>query len=190
MIMTFSDYAKSIGKSKVYIHKLYKQGRLKKALVRDQETGKIMVNKKIADKILFGTNMLNNAEFISTNQLVEDTTILNSSTDEARRFKICFEAIGEKNKVYKENETLVLKADVEKEASTAALIYRDRMLGVPGQIAAKLVGLTSQFEIKKIMTEHIMKVLDKISTKTIDNENELMQWGEEKDVECVSQDIF
>ncbi|MES2614088.1 MAG: hypothetical protein V4591_01595 [Bdellovibrionota bacterium] len=50
--MKFSDYAKSIGKTRGYIHKLYVQGRLDKAIYSDK--GKKRINKEIADAILKG----------------------------------------------------------------------------------------------------------------------------------------
>ena len=169
LLMDFSDYARSVGTSRQYVHKLYKQGRLKKALIIDKETGQVMIDKEIADKLLFGLNNLDNTESFNPNQQIDDAVILASSTDEARRFKICFEAISEKNKVYKEHETLVLKKDVEKEAITAALIFRDRIQAIPNQVSQKIVGLTSKFAIKSILTEHINKVLERLSTQDVNN---------------------
>ena len=160
MIMSFSDYAFSISKSRQYIHKLYTQGRLKKALIEDPKTGKIMINKKIADNILNG-DRLNSEEIESHEKLEEEYET--KSYEQSKRMKIFYEAKQEKVKFEKEIKKLVSQEDVDKQALTSALIFRDKMLSIPTRIAPMLVGKTSIFEIKNILIEYITSVLEGIS---------------------------
>lgn len=170
MIMTFSEYANSVGKSKVYIHKLYKQGRLKKALVEHPESGKIMVNKKIADKILTGSKF--NDEVFDQN-CNNDDEFLSMTYDEARRMKIYYEGKMERLKHEKEIEKLVSSEDVKNDAYKASLILRDTLLAIPGQIAPVLSTMTSIFDIKKTLTDCIKSALDNMCKANLNKLEEI-----------------
>ncbi len=97
MIMTLTAYARAIGKSKQYIHKLYQQGKLKESIITDDKTGKIMVVKKIADMELSGKLSCNINTIDQYNQL-ENNTLVNSSIEEAELTKLYYEGLMEKAK--------------------------------------------------------------------------------------------
>jgi hypothetical protein len=158
--VSFAEYAKYVNKSRAYIHKLYKQGRLKNAVFTDAKTGRIMVNKKVADKILSGSK-LDAEEYDS--QFKDDKEFMSMSYDEARRMKTFYEGKMERLKHDKESGKLILVEDVKKAAYETGLIFRDKILSIPSQVAPILAEKTSPFEVKNVLTEYITRVLDELS---------------------------
>ena len=167
MKMNFSQYAKHIGKSCAYVTKLINQGRLKKSMIVDDMTGKIFIDSEIADRLLKGDDSKVHEDINTDPEHVEDQyeddRILNSSYDEAKRIKLCLEAISEKIKIQKERKLLLPADEVKKEAEKAALILRDRLLLIPAQAASKISGMTSVFDIKNILLKFITDTLEDFS---------------------------
>ena len=67
--------------------------------------------------------------------------------------KMSYEALQERIKYEKEIGKLIEAESVEKEATRAGLILRDRILSVATSVSPFLVGITSEFEIKKKILE-------------------------------------
>lgn len=180
MRMTFTEYASHMGTSRQYVSKIFKQGRLKKALVTD-EFGKLYINSEIADRLLRGqeddviklfeepivpvsrdevTSM--SAEDFDTN--IDDETILKSSYDESKRIKTCMEAIEAKIRIEEKRKTLLSAEEVEKDAERFGLLLRDKLMLIPSRIADDLSGKTSIFDIKNIISNAINEVLEEVSS--------------------------
>ena len=84
--MRFNDYAKSIGKTRGYINKLYLEGRLDKAIYED-ENGHKRIDKDTADNILSGSKAKETTTPTSVDLEFESLTY-----DQTRRMKLYNEA--------------------------------------------------------------------------------------------------
>lgn len=167
-IMSISDYAKSVGKSRQYIHKLYKQGRLKKAIFKDQKTGQIMIKKQLADK-LTGLLKKNDLMEMTENDNLKDSDadFESLSFDQSRHMKVFYEAKQERVKYEEKIEKLISADDVEKDAFKTAIILRDSILSIPAQVAPISSSMTSIFEIKNTLTEYLKKTLQNICNENL-----------------------
>lgn len=173
MRMSFIEYAKHIGMSKQYVSKIFLEGRLRKAILLD-EKGKTFIDSDIADKLLKGDESEIHEDINTRPENVEDQyeddRILNSSYDEAKRIKICLEAISEKIKIDKERKILLPADVVHKEAENAALVLREKLLIIPSQLASDLSKMTSSFDIKNLLAESIANVLEEFSNMCLSAE--------------------
>ncbi len=178
--MKFSDYAKSIGKTRGYVHKLYVQGRLDKAIYTDM--GRKRINKDVADAILKGlsdknlytkqetnrdiryTNRYtnkNNCNYTSNiTQTIIDSEFESLTYDQARRKKVYFEASTEEFNFQKLKGKYLLAEDVKKEAYRTGLIFRDKVLAVPAQVVSELIEMTSEFEMQNYLHECLSTAIE------------------------------
>lgn len=178
--MKFSDYAKSIGKTRGYVHKLYIQGRLDKAIYMDM--GRKRINKDIANAILNGlsnknlstsletnsegrytnryTNKNNCIDTSNTSQSINDSEFESLTYDQARRMKVYYEAQLEKFHLEKEKGKYLLAEDVKKDAFRAGLIFRDKVLAVPSQVASDLSDMTSEFDIQNFLHGYLTAAIE------------------------------
>lgn len=112
--MNFTEYAKNIGKSNEYVHKLFKEGRLNHAVYIDEYTGSKRIDPKIADKIFRGENLfegemqLNNQSNSST--LFDDSQILEQHSAERLKkkkaeFQANLDSVQKENSSTEEDET-------------------------------------------------------------------------------------
>lgn len=178
--MKFSDYAKSIGKTRGYIHKLYAQGRLDKAIYTDN--GRKRINKEIADAILKGLSNKNlytkqetnfDTRYTNKNQLTIDSEFESITYDQARRMKVYYEAQLEKFHLEKEKGKYLLAEDVKKEAYRTGLIFRDKVLALPAQIVSELIDITSEFEMQNYLQECLSNAIEEaLNSKNQDTNDE------------------
>ena len=166
MLVSFSEYARHIKKSKGYVNKLLRQGRLNKAIVVSND-GKRFLNMEVADKLLIGcedeTDHIFESDPAKIEDQFEDSRILNCTYDEAKRIKLCLEAISEKNKILKERGQLVLIEEVKREAEKFGLLMREKLLLIPTRISDDLSCMTSIFDIKNLLAQTISETLEEIS---------------------------
>jgi hypothetical protein len=181
--MRFSEYAKSIGKTRGYINKLYLEGRLDKAIYEDKN-GQKRIHKEIADKILNGSNISNNSKSNIENLNFEFESM---SYDQARRMKVYYEAQLEKFNLEKEKGKYLLAEDVKKDAYRTGLVFRNKVLEVPNQVAAEVLEMSSEFEIKNYLQECLSAAIEEaIHSKEEDEDQETVI--EEDDEENESEE--
>lgn len=168
-MMTLTAYARTIGKSKQYIHKLYQQGKLKESIVTDEGTGKVMIVKKIADLELSG-KLPYNINTTDQDNSSENNPPVNSSIEEAKLTKIYYEGLMEKAKYEEYVGTLIEVDEVRNEALRAGLILKERVLSVASQVAPKILGLNSIFDIKNIINKYMTDALREFSQSKFQEE--------------------
>ena len=175
--MTFAEYARHIGKSKAYVAKLLKEGRLKKAIVIDEATGRTYLDKELADKLFKGEKVEIN-DVINTNPedmeiKFTDESVCELSYDEAKRLNICHDIIEKKISIAERRKLLVPVEEVDRHAEKIALILRDKLTLMPSQVAPHILGLPSIFEIKTYLSKAINNILEEISSIQENKEDEV-----------------
>lgn len=168
-MMTLTAYARTIGKSKQYIHKLYQSGKLKESVVVNEKTGKIMIAKNIADMELSG-KLTQKIRTVDANNHYNSDGKINLSLEEARLTKLYYEALMEKAKYEKHIGMLIEVDSVRKTALKAGLILKERVLSVASRMAPILLGQNSVFDIKNIITQYLSEAFQEFSESKFQEE--------------------
>ncbi|MEW5729879.1 MAG: hypothetical protein AB1918_18765 [Pseudomonadota bacterium] len=160
MLMTQTEYAAHIGKTKQYVNKLVRQGRI--ALV----DGK--VDRDAADAALRGSadpaRRLN--EPAERHEVLDDDDAPmprggdgGMTFQKARTAREAYQAQLAKIELDKQRARLVDKAEVERQAFETGRLTRDRILALVPQIAGQLASMTDEREIAALLRERLKDVL-------------------------------
>jgi hypothetical protein len=161
--LNLTQFAKRINKDPSYINRLKKQGRFNGAISIDKKTGKEVIDYEKGLKLFNGESIsqIKNKDNKVTNDKVE------MDFNEAKCMKMSYEALQERIKYEKEIGKLIEAESVEKEATRAGLILRDRILSVATSVSPFLVGITSEFEIKNKILEFLNNALNQLYKENI-----------------------
>lgn len=159
MLMTQTEYAAHIGKTKQYVNKLVRQGRI--ALV----DGK--VDRDVADAALRGSadpaRRLNEPAERGDDMEDDDAPMPRGdgggmTYQKARTAREAYQAQLAKIELDKQRGRLVDKADVERQAFETGRLTRDRILAMLAQVSGQLVTMIDEREIAAFLRSRANEV--------------------------------
>lgn len=180
--MNIIEYAKHSNRSKQLISRWVKPGGLLESVHKRSPTGRIIIDVEKADYLI--RTQLNTMQSRRKEEVIKkqfppeqqikkqnfhskDDSKINHESDSPKIYTLqdalvkdkYYSAALKKQKLDMQAGTLVLKADVEKEAFDCARQIRDAMLNIPNRVSAILAAEKEESVIDKILTTEIIQAL-------------------------------
>lgn len=159
--MSQSDFADVIGKSRQYVHKLVKAGKLPVAADGrlDPEICKALLQQmKDPARVLAAGNKQDLSALLDDEP--DDAAPVQKQTyNQAALIHKLAQGQMIQLQLRKESGELVEKADVEREAFDCSRIIRDRLMTLPQEMAGELVGMTDEAAIRLYLRNKLRDAL-------------------------------
>lgn len=159
--VTQSDFARLMGVTVEAVTKAMKAGRLKDAIIRGRR-GPPRIDPELGRQEWEANTSPSkggNRMTAKPAELHEDGDTAAASYAKSRAKREAYAAELARLEVQEKLGTLVDADEVKRAAFSTARQIRDGLLNMPDRLAAELAAMTDQFEIHRVLTEEIRRVL-------------------------------